>query len=399
MSAWATPHPAVLVTLVAASLGGCLGDNEATSLDVPLTPFTLESGFNDDLGFHWRAIGGDLDGQINPVLRIPSGTGVEIRVRHGADAGDQAPHNLRIALEGAPVADSKDVLEAGDEVVFQWAADAEGIYAYLCKYHGFAQGAALVVGDVELPVADAPEPEPDPEPIPVAPPEPVAYTLASQYDITTQDPLALPTLDLHWQSADGDTVGQIDPILEGRVGVPMQITVRHGDDPGDLEAHALAIYLDGALLAESAEVATGEETTLAWTPDGPGAYTYACKQHAQMAGSISVGLRVVVLESVQSGEGFQWEAVGGADGAINPTIALAVNETLRMVYRHGSGISDDQVHALRIRDADKQTLVDGPDVAAAGDEAAIEFVPTKPGNYAYECKYHPETQRGTIQVA
>ncbi len=392
------PQAAMIGILAAtALLGGCLGGDDADALDVPLVAFTLESGFDDE-GFHWKAVGGDLDGQINPVLRIPSGHGVEIRVVHGSNPADTAPHNIRLALDGTPVADSDDVKAPGDEAVLQWAPDSDGIFAYLCKYHGFGQGAELVAGDLELPAP--PEPEPLPAPSPPAPPEPAAYTLVSHYDITTQDPLALPTLNLHWKSDAGDTAGQLDPDLEGRVGAPVSLTVRHGGDLGDLQGHILAIYQDGSEVAAAPEVNADGEATLDWTPPGPGAYTYACKNHPLMGGTISVGVRVITLESKNTGDGYQWEGVGGAAGGQdNPTIGLAVNETLRIVYRHGAGLSDDQVHALRIRDAEKQTLVDGPDIAAAGDEASIEWVPSKPGTYSYECKYHPETQRGTIQVA
>ncbi len=401
---------AILVGLAAATalLGGCLGESEPDAASLPSLTFTLESGFSDATGFHWKAIGGDLDGQINPVLVVPRGFAVEVRIIHGADAADTAPHNLRIAQEGTTLADSDDVTEPGDEAALTWLPPGDGLFAYLCKYHGFGQGAALAVGDVDLPdtgdAGDAPvtDDAAGDEPAESAPLPPPVFTVVSHYDLATQDPAALPELDLRWQSVDGDTAGQLNPVLEARVGVPIQLTVRHGDDIGDLTAHALAIYQDGKELAASPEVAAaGDEATLAWTPPGPGAYTYGCPHHPRMGGAISVGLTVVALESIHSGaDGFQWKGVGGAsDGQTNPTFAVQANETLSIVYRHGTGLSDDQMHNLRIKGPDGETVVDGPDIAAAGDEASVEVTLTRPATYTYECKYHPETQRGTIQVS
>ncbi len=385
---------------IAALLSGCLGGDGEPTATGPVESFALESGFNETTGFYWKAVGGPLDGQVNPVLRVPSGSGIEVRVVHGSGPGDNQPHNLRVMADGEAVADSPDVKKPGDETTLRWTPPADGAYQYLCKYHGFGQGASLLVGDVAAPT---PTPSPSPEPLPPAPPpEPVAYTLVSQYDLTQQDPLALPALSLHWKSDAGETAGQLNPSLTARVGVPVTLTVRHGGDLGDLEAHQLAIALDGTELATAPEVAAaGNEAVLEWTPPAAGAYTYHCKKHATMAGSLSVGLTVATVESSYDQQaGFRWAGVGGAaDGAINPTFTLAVNETLRMVYRHGNSVGDDQIHNLRFKDPAGEVLVDGADVAAAGDEASIEWAFAAPGAYAYQCKYHPETQKGAIQVA
>ena len=190
-----------VLVAAAALLSGCLGGGDSDKVAGPLKEFILESGFNETTGFYWKAVGGPQDGEVNPILRVANGTSIEVRVVHGSGPGDNQPHNLRIMADGEPAADSPDVKKPGDETPLRWTPLGEGAYQYLCKYHGFGQGASLLVGDVDAPTP-TPSPTPTPAP-PPPPPEPVAYTLVSQYDVTQQDPLSLPALSLHWKSDAG----------------------------------------------------------------------------------------------------------------------------------------------------------------------------------------------------
>lgn len=381
-----------------AALAGCLGG------DAPAPQPTLDgepaailvSAYDDAHGFTWVGVEGLFKGQVNPNITLASGEPLRLVIRHGDGPADQGPHNVHIMDGQTMYADTLDIAKPGDEQVVQWMPTADGVYTYACKYHGFSQAGFILVGNASLPPVTAPETPIVPPP----PPEPVALAFVSHLDLTQADPLALPNLPYEWVAEGGDYAGQSNPAIEAVAGTPFVITFRHGDDPGDIDAHHFLIMLDGNTVADGGMVPAGGEAVLEWTPAVAGAYTYLCDHHPSMTGTISIGMQVVTLESqYDASAGFQWKGVEGTGGgAVNPALSGGINGTLRIVYRHGSGLGDDQMHNLRLKDANGDVLVEGADIMAAGDEANIEWTFAAPGTYAYECKYHGAGQGGSISV-
>lgn len=389
---------AVLLVPLAA-LSGCLGGDDEP--DPPLLEgeptAVLVSRYDDALGFLWVGAEGDYAGLTNPNITVASGEPLRLVIRHGDGPGDQGPHNLRITGGDVTHAESADIAKPGDEQVLEWLPPSDGVYAYACKYHGFSQAGLILVGNASVPPVIEQTPVP---PAPPLPPEPIELAFVSHLDLTKVDPAALPNLPYEWVAEGGPYAGQANPAIEAVAGTPFKITFRHGDDPGDLEAHHFLIMNGDQAVADGGMVAPGEEAVLEWTPSAAGLYTYNCDHHATMEGAISVGMQVATLESqYDTSAGFQWKGVDGtAGGAVNPTLSGAVNGTLRIMYRHGNGLGDDQMHNLRLKDPDGAVLAEGPDVMAAGEESQIEWTFTAAGTYTYECKYHGAGQGGAVSV-
>lgn len=87
-----------------------------------------------------------------------------------------------------------------------------------------------------------------------------------------------------------------------------------------------------------------------------------------------------------------------AAGTVNPTLQGASGSLLRIQILHED--SGDSPHNLRVKDA-AGNVVAGPteDITSSSRQAVLEWTPTEPGTYRYECKYHAPTQAGAIEIS
>lgn len=94
----------------------------------------------------------------------------------------------------------------------------------------------------------------------------------------------------------------------------------------------------------------------------------------------------------------RWRGVGGSiEGQVNPGLTVAAGSTVRLTAKN----SDDIPHNIGIKDAANNLVTPpgwSPDFESTGQQALLSWTPSAPGAYAYECRYHATTMRGTVTV-
>lgn len=92
-----------------------------------------------------------------------------------------------------------------------------------------------------------------------------------------------------WQGAGGAIEGATNPALSLPLGGTLRLTARNADagfhNVGLRDANGNLVTPPG--WSDDID-ATGEEVTLAWTPSAAGTFTYACRYHAAMTGTLTV---------------------------------------------------------------------------------------------------------------
>lgn len=89
-------------------------------------------------------------------------------------------------------------------------------------------------------------------------------------------------------------------------------------------------------------------------------------------------------------ETYRWST---SDGGINPTLKMTANADNTVQIANPT----DEKHELVIESSGKELASSG-DIAPEGS-GYLAFKPLAPGTYAYHCEYHPDTMKGTIEVA
>jgi hypothetical protein len=89
-------------------------------------------------------------------------------------------------------------------------------------------------------------------------------------------------------------------------------------------------------------------------------------------------------------EVYRW---ADSNGTINPTLKLVANTDNIIKIKNPT----DEKHELVIES-------NGRELASSGDinpdsSGQLTFKPIMTGTFGYHCEYHPETMKGTIQVA
>lgn len=105
-------------------------------------------------------------------------------------------------------------------------------------------------------------------------------------------------------------------------------------------------------------------------------------------------LRAVTNEQLQT----VWKGEGGdIDGVQNPTLVGKAGESMRIKIRHDD--AGDAPHNLRIRNA-TGAVVAGPTqtITSQSPRAQLDWTPTTPGTYTYECAFHRPIQSGSIEI-
>lgn len=118
------------------------------------------------------------------------------------------------------------------------------------------------------------------------------------------------------------------------------------------------------------------------------------------AGDVVGPLAEYRFESAHDAENdFRWRGLEGPlSGRFNASIAGVTGQAVRFVVRHGADPSDQAPHRFRIVLGSLQMAEADADVVQAGDERVLNWTPKLPGNYTYDCTYHPTTQRGLLVV-
>jgi plastocyanin len=99
----------------------------------------------------------------------------------------------------------------------------------------------------------------------------------------------------------------------------------------------------------------------------------------------------IKMSAQEVNETYRWSST--SDGTINPTIKMTAN-------------ADNTVQIANPTDAKHELVIEsnGKELASSGDIAPngsgqLSFKPATAGTFEYHCEYHPDTMRGTIEVA
>jgi len=110
-----------------------------------------------------------------------------------------------------------------------------------------------------------------------------------------------------------------------------------------------------------------------------------------MGGSMNTGQANIIKMSAKevAEEDYRWST----DSGINPTLELVANASNVIQIQNPT----DTKHELVIESNDTE-------LAASGDigpdsSGELTFKPTMTGTFEYHCEYHPDTMKGTIEVA
>ena len=105
--------------------------------------FTLKTGIGEK-GMTYLGVGGDIDGISDPVLKVPSGSSVQITLIDG----EGAEHDIVIPAFGVK---STHVVGPGTKTTVSFSADKAGDFEYFCDLPGHK--AAGMVGKLTVTAA------------------------------------------------------------------------------------------------------------------------------------------------------------------------------------------------------------------------------------------------------
>lgn len=280
--------------------------------------FTLETVLEN--GFAFKGVGGEIDGVLNPELRVPAGVTVEITVVNG----DGMQHNLTIDSFGVK---TPDFMEQGSEQTLSFVANQGGDFEYYCGIAGHKQagmfGRLIVEGDSDTASAES-----------------VAATGGTAYDVAASAPVehaealtdvvsiipdatdvptpvgereaqtvsvTLETIEVNGQLADGTTYhywtfnGTVPgPLLRVRVGDTVDVRLQNHDDSAfahSVDFHAATGYLGGG---EVTQTAPGDETVFSFKALNPGVYVYHCAT-PMVAHHIANGMYGLIIVEPEGG--------------------------------------------------------------------------------------------------
>ena len=253
----------------------------------------LSTGFIEGK-FVFVGVGGDIDGIINPELRVPEGATVNLTLENG----DAMEHDIVI---GDLNVNSESVFNIGESTTVTFTASESGIYDYWCSIPGHRQigmEGTLIVGDPEVVAVDeAPSLAKDPADMP----GPIAA------DAPREIVLDLVTTERLGRLADGtnytfwtfnDTVP--GPFLRVRQGDLIHVNMHN--DEGSRYAHSVDFHAvtgpgGGAAVTQTAP---GETTSFSFTAMNPGIYVYHCATHSH-AHHIMQGMYGLILVEPEGG--------------------------------------------------------------------------------------------------
>jgi nitrite reductase (NO-forming) len=396
--------------------------------------FTLQTNVGEK-GLSFVGVGGTIDGQVNPTLKVPEGAVVQITLVNG----DGALHDVVFPDFGGA---SEQVVAKGSSSTTVFKADKAGQFAYFCSVPGHRQAGmegVLVVGEVQAVEETGADIIMDPAELPA----PIGNRSAQNVRID------LETTEIKGQLADGTTYNYWTfndtvpgPMLRVRVGDTVEVHLKN--NPGSQMIHSVDFHAvtgpgGGAVVTQ---VPPGQEKSFTFKALNPGVYVYHCAT-PMVAHHISNGMYgLIVVEPegglpkvdrefyVMQGElytqapygqhGYQamsadkllaeqpeYLTFNGAVGALTEKKPLKANvgETVRIFFGVGGPNKVSSFHVIgEIFDRvyDQASLTSAPltdvqtTVVPAGGAAVVEFKLDVPGRYVLVDHSLSRMERGLV---
>jgi nitrite reductase (NO-forming) len=261
----------------------------------PDISFTLTTGFVEDK-MVFIGTGGEIDGQLNPDLNVPTGAVVEIVLVNG----DNVQHNLYVdGFNGV----SEDVSQQGQETSLVFTVGDAGVFPYYCTVPGHRQAGmegSLIVGEgnaAKVAPADLPSIARDPAdlPGPLNRSEPATIRV----DLETSEVTA--------RLADGSAYtfwtfnGKVPgPFLRVRVGDTVEVYLRNSVDSTMLHSVDLHAVTGPGGGAVATQTQPGGETSFTFKALIPGLFVYHCAT-PMVAHHITNGMYGLILVEPEGG--------------------------------------------------------------------------------------------------
>jgi nitrite reductase (NO-forming) len=265
------------------------------SSQVTYTPdvsFTLQTGIAEGK-LVFTGVGGEIDGVVNPTLRVAPDAVVQITLVDG----DGAQHDLAFPDFNAK---SDFVTGQGSSSTFVFRADKEGSFSYYCTVPGHRQAGMeglIEVGTTQPLAEHLPSVVRDPTDIPAP---------LGQREPMTLD-IALETKEITARLADGTSYrfwtfdGQVPgPFLRVRVGDTVNVSLKNASDSTmihSVDFHAVTGPGGGAVATQTQP---GNETTFSFQALNPGLYVYHCAT-PMVAHHIANGMYGLILVEPEEG--------------------------------------------------------------------------------------------------
>ncbi|MBM3925995.1 MAG: nitrite reductase, copper-containing [SAR202 cluster bacterium] len=384
------------------------------------TSFTLTTGLSQGkLVFVGK--GGAIDGQVNPVLRVPVGRPVQVTLVNG----DGIQHDFTVPDLNAK---TDYVTTVGQSTTVTFTANKESQFVYFCSVPGHRlagmEGLVIVGEGGQDPGTKAPsvvKPPTDlPGPIGRREPQHVPVALEA---IETEGRLADGATYTYWTF--GGTVP--GPFVRVRAGDTVELKLKNlssSTTGHSIDLHAVTGPGGGAV---ATQVAPGEEKSFTFKALNPGLYVYHCAT-PMVAHHISNGMYGLILVEPEDGlapvdrefyvmqgeiytrqphgtkghldtsidkmlsEDAEYFVMNGAVGALTQEHPLKANvgETVRIFYGVGGPNFTSSFHVIgeifdRVYNQGSLTSTPLTDVQTtlvpAGGAAMVEFKVEVPGRY------------------
>ncbi|WP_293623648.1 copper-containing nitrite reductase [Salinisphaera sp.] len=285
----------VLLLGTAASVASASQTNIAEGVSSrPDVSITLKTGIGEE-GMYFQGVGGKIDGQINPEIKIPEGAVVQLTLING----DGALHDVAIPEFSAK---SDQVVGRDSSSVFVFRASEAGQFAYFCSIPGHRAAGMegkLIVGEGDTAeqagsLADISR-DPTDLPAPIGEREPKTISVDMQ-TVEKQARLADGTSYRYW-TFDGQVPG---PLLRVREGDTVDLTLSNAEDSTmihSVDFHAVTGPGGGASVLQ---VPPGGQKSLSFKAIKPGLYVYHCAT-PMVAHHIANGMYGMILVEPEGG--------------------------------------------------------------------------------------------------
>ncbi|WP_348767270.1 copper-containing nitrite reductase [uncultured Salinisphaera sp.] len=260
----------------------------------PDVSITLKTGIGEE-GMYFKGVGGTIDGQINPKIKIPKDAVVQLTLING----DGALHDVAIPAFSAK---SDEVVGRDSSSVFVFRASESGQFAYFCSIPGHRAAGMegkLIVGESDTDaqadsLADISR-DPADLPAPIGDREPKTIRVDME-TVEKQARLADGTSYRYW-TFDGQVPG---PMLRVREGDTVDLTLRNAEDSTmihSVDFHAVTGPGGGASVLQ---VPPGGQKSLSFKAIKPGLYVYHCAT-PMVAHHIANGMYGMILVEPEGG--------------------------------------------------------------------------------------------------
>lgn len=240
-----------------------------TSYHAPVT-FTLRTGIASGR-MVYIGVGGEIDGQVNPVLSVHEGEVVQVNLING----EGAEHDIFVDQYNAR---SSVVVGKNASSTFSFTASKPGEFAYFCTIAGHRQAGMeglvrVIAGPRSTPETEGADIVRDPGdlPSPIGPRTPQVVKVELE-TIEVKGKLDDGTTYVYW-TFNGKVPG---PLLRVRVGDTVEVTLKN--HPDSIVAHSVDFHAatgpGGG--AHATQTDPGSSNTVTFKALKPGVYVYHC---------------------------------------------------------------------------------------------------------------------------